>query len=186
MQPRLDERAIDDTALFYLQSRGVPRRRAQALLVLAFLAEAIQEIADDDIAEDIRARLERWLASARVGRMTWSPPTSSPPGGARAEMLRQHLARGRSEPFAFSLLLVFLALAFVAQWPVAARLAHFAGEPSALPRILPRVSWRSLATIPVWYALAALSRLVARLGRAGHLVWRAHRAFLGAGRDRRR
>ena len=54
--------AIDETALFYLQSRGVPRRRAQALLVLAFLAEAIEEIADEDIAEDIRARLERWLA----------------------------------------------------------------------------------------------------------------------------
>jgi Fe-S cluster assembly protein SufD len=54
--------AIDGTALFYLQSRGVPRRTAQALLVLAFLAEAIQEIADETIAEDIRARLERWLA----------------------------------------------------------------------------------------------------------------------------
>lgn len=54
--------AIDETALFYLRSRGVPRRTAQALLVLAFLAEAIQEIADEDIAEDIRARLERWLA----------------------------------------------------------------------------------------------------------------------------
>ena len=54
--------AIDETALFYLQSRGVPRRSAQALLVLAFLAEAIQEIADEDIAEDIRVRLERWLA----------------------------------------------------------------------------------------------------------------------------
>jgi Fe-S cluster assembly protein SufD len=53
--------AIDDTALFYLQSRGVPRAAAQGLLVLAFLAEAIQEIADDSIAEDIRARLERWL-----------------------------------------------------------------------------------------------------------------------------
>ena len=54
--------AIDETALFYLRSRGVPHRTAQALLVLAFLAEAILEIADDDIAEDIRARLERWLA----------------------------------------------------------------------------------------------------------------------------
>lgn len=53
--------AIDEVALFYLQSRGVPRRTAQALLVLAFLAEAIQEIADEAIAEDIRARLERWL-----------------------------------------------------------------------------------------------------------------------------
>jgi len=54
--------AIDETALFYLQSRGVPRRTAQALLVLAFLAEAIQEIADERIAEDIAGRLERWLA----------------------------------------------------------------------------------------------------------------------------
>lgn len=82
-------------------------------------------------------------------------------------ILRQHLARGRSEPFAFALLLVFLALAFVAQWPVAAREAHFAGEASALPRILPR-ALAVLATIPLWYALAAVSRLVAgRLGGQG-------------------
>ncbi len=54
--------AIDDTALFYLQSRGVPRASAQALLVLAFLAETIQEITDEAIAEDIRSRLEGWLA----------------------------------------------------------------------------------------------------------------------------
>ena len=54
--------AIDETALFYLQSRGVPLAQAQALLVLAFLAEAIAEIDDEDIAEDIRGRLERWLA----------------------------------------------------------------------------------------------------------------------------
>jgi Fe-S cluster assembly protein SufD len=54
--------AIDETALFYLQSRGVPRAAAQGLLVLAFLAETIQEIADEAIAEDIRSRLEGWLA----------------------------------------------------------------------------------------------------------------------------
>lgn len=62
--------AIDETALFYLQSRGVPRTVAQALLVLAFLAESIQEIADETIAEDIRGRLEAWLArhAAKAGR----------------------------------------------------------------------------------------------------------------------
>lgn len=54
--------AIDDTALFYLQSRGVPKATAQSLLVLAFLAEAIGEIEDEGIAEDIRTRLEGWLA----------------------------------------------------------------------------------------------------------------------------
>ena len=53
--------AIDDTALFYLRSRGVPLRAAQSLLVLAFLAEAISEIENEDIAEDIRARLQGWL-----------------------------------------------------------------------------------------------------------------------------
>lgn len=53
--------AIDDTALYYLRSRGVPLRQAQSLLVLAFLAEAISEIEDEAIAEDIRSRLEGWL-----------------------------------------------------------------------------------------------------------------------------
>lgn len=54
--------AIDETGLFYLRSRGVPLKQAQSLLVLAFLAEAIAEIDDPGIAEDIRQRLENWLA----------------------------------------------------------------------------------------------------------------------------
>jgi Fe-S cluster assembly protein SufD len=54
--------AIDETSLFYLRSRGVPEAAAQALLVQAFLAEAIEEIEDAGVAEDIRGRLEAWLA----------------------------------------------------------------------------------------------------------------------------
>ena len=54
--------AIDEVALFYLRSRGVPMRVAQSLLVLAFLAESIAEIENEAIAEDIRSRLEGWLA----------------------------------------------------------------------------------------------------------------------------
>jgi Fe-S cluster assembly protein SufD len=54
--------AIDETALFYLRSRGVPEKTAQALLVQAFLAQAIEEIEDAGIADDIRDRLEGWLA----------------------------------------------------------------------------------------------------------------------------
>lgn len=57
--------AIDETALFYLRSRGMPLGDAQDLLVLAFLAEAIDEIEDEKIAEDIRSRLEGWLARHR-------------------------------------------------------------------------------------------------------------------------
>ena len=54
--------AIDETALFYLRSRGMPRAEAQALMVLAFLAEAIAEIDDAALALDIQSRLEGWLA----------------------------------------------------------------------------------------------------------------------------
>ena len=57
--------AIDETALFYLRSRGVPASEAQDLLTLAFLAEAIEEIEDESIAEDILGRLEAWLIRRR-------------------------------------------------------------------------------------------------------------------------
>ncbi len=57
--------AIDETALYYLRSRGVPEAAATDLLVLAFLAEALEEIEDEEIAADIRDRLEGWLARRR-------------------------------------------------------------------------------------------------------------------------
>jgi Fe-S cluster assembly protein SufD len=47
--------ALDEAALFYLQSRGVPRAQAQALLVQAFLGAAMDEIADPALADDMRA-----------------------------------------------------------------------------------------------------------------------------------
>ena len=90
--------------------------------------------------------------------------------------IRRHLARPRSEAFAFSLLLVFLILTLVGQWPQAARDAFLAQEPSAAPRMLAR-SLAVLATIPVWYGLAALSRLVAGL-LGGQGSWYSSRLAL--------
>lgn len=57
--------AIDETALFYLRSRGVPQAQATDLLVLAFLAEALEEIDDEGLRDEIRGRLEGWLARHR-------------------------------------------------------------------------------------------------------------------------
>ncbi|WP_347310076.1 SufB/SufD family protein [Defluviimonas sp. SAOS-178_SWC] len=54
--------AIDETALFYLRSRGVPKEEATALLILSFLADAIAEIEDERLVDDIVSRLEAWLA----------------------------------------------------------------------------------------------------------------------------
>ena len=54
--------AIDETALFYLRSRGVPTKDATNMLTLAFLAEAVDEIEDGALAKAIVSRLEGWLA----------------------------------------------------------------------------------------------------------------------------
>jgi Fe-S cluster assembly protein SufD len=54
--------AIDEDALFYLQSRGVPKEEATDLLVLAFLAESLEEIDNEALSEGIYERLECWLA----------------------------------------------------------------------------------------------------------------------------
>ncbi|NDW52263.1 Fe-S cluster assembly protein SufD [Aliiroseovarius sp. PrR006] len=57
--------AIDEEALFYLRSRGVPTPIATDLLVLAFLADAIEEIEDEDIAAEVTGRLDAWLTRRR-------------------------------------------------------------------------------------------------------------------------
>jgi len=57
--------AIDEDALFYLRSRGVPSGEATNLLTLAFLAEAVDEIAHADLREDMTARLGAWLERHR-------------------------------------------------------------------------------------------------------------------------
>ena len=57
--------AIDETALFYLRSRGLPEAEATELLVLAFLAEALDEIEDEDLRAAIGGLLEAWLKRRR-------------------------------------------------------------------------------------------------------------------------
>ena len=57
--------AIDEEALFYLRARGVERAEAENLLTLAFLAEAIEEIDDERIAQDLVDQLEGWLSRRR-------------------------------------------------------------------------------------------------------------------------
>ncbi|MEP2640302.1 SufD family Fe-S cluster assembly protein [Roseobacter sp.] len=57
--------AIDEDALFYLRSRGVPEAQATDLLTLAFLAEAVEEIENDDLRDEINGRLAAWLERHR-------------------------------------------------------------------------------------------------------------------------
>ncbi len=57
--------AIDENALFYLLSRGLPRSQAQDMLILAFLNEAIDEIDNDALSQNIHDRLAQWMERRR-------------------------------------------------------------------------------------------------------------------------
>ncbi|HKK34731.1 MAG TPA: Fe-S cluster assembly protein SufD [Paracoccaceae bacterium] len=57
--------AVDEDMLFYMRARGVPRAEAQNLLVLAFLAEAVQEIEEEALAEEVRERIAGWIDRRR-------------------------------------------------------------------------------------------------------------------------
>ncbi|MFB9265576.1 Fe-S cluster assembly protein SufD [Bradyrhizobium erythrophlei] len=53
--------ALDESLLFYLRARGLPEKDAQALLVQAFVGEAIEQIASDDLRDLAIATAQRWL-----------------------------------------------------------------------------------------------------------------------------
>ena len=55
--------ALDESLLFYLRARGLPEKEAQALLVEAFVGEAIESIQNDDLRDIAVAAAQRWLAA---------------------------------------------------------------------------------------------------------------------------
>ncbi|KUF11460.1 SufB/SufD family protein [Pseudoponticoccus marisrubri] len=57
--------AIDEDSLFYLRARGIPRGPAEDLMTIAFIAEAVQEVEDEDLQEEIVARVAAWLERRR-------------------------------------------------------------------------------------------------------------------------
>ncbi|MCB1495307.1 MAG: Fe-S cluster assembly protein SufD [Bauldia sp.] len=52
---------IDQTMLFYLMSRGLPRKEAERLLIESFLDEAIDAIDDEPVAEALKGIVSGWL-----------------------------------------------------------------------------------------------------------------------------
>lgn len=54
--------ALDDEQLFYLQSRGIPADEARAILVQAFLKDALDLVADEGVRAWLDQRVERWWA----------------------------------------------------------------------------------------------------------------------------
>jgi Fe-S cluster assembly protein SufD len=55
--------ALDESLLFYLRARGLSETEAQALLIQAFVGEAIESIANDALRELAISAAQRWLAA---------------------------------------------------------------------------------------------------------------------------
>jgi Fe-S cluster assembly protein SufD len=53
---------LDATQLFYLTSRGIPEAKARAMLIEAFLIDAIDSVEIDSLAEILRETATRWMA----------------------------------------------------------------------------------------------------------------------------
>jgi Fe-S cluster assembly protein SufD len=53
--------ALDESLLFYLRARGLSEKDAQALLIQAFVGEAIESIANDGLRDLAISAAQRWL-----------------------------------------------------------------------------------------------------------------------------
>jgi Fe-S cluster assembly protein SufD len=53
---------LDEMAVFYMRSRGVPHARARSILVYAFAAEVLERIAVEAVRERLEADLFGWLS----------------------------------------------------------------------------------------------------------------------------
>lgn len=58
--------ALDASLLFYLRARGLPEAEAQALLIQAFVGEAIELVADETVRAVAVSAAERYLAARRA------------------------------------------------------------------------------------------------------------------------
>lgn len=55
--------ALDDDLLFYLKSRGIPQKEAEALMIQAFIGEAVEAVAHEDLRGILMDLVAQWVAA---------------------------------------------------------------------------------------------------------------------------
>jgi Fe-S cluster assembly protein SufD len=55
---------LDQRAMFYMQSRGIPPARAEAILTRAFVADALERIGNEAVRDAFEADADAWLEAA--------------------------------------------------------------------------------------------------------------------------
>ncbi len=62
---------IDETALFYLRSRGIPEAQARNLLIQSFMGQVVDRIADDTLRALVIDKIVHWLPAACYRQEEW-------------------------------------------------------------------------------------------------------------------
>jgi Fe-S cluster assembly protein SufD len=57
--------ALDDDLLFYLRSRGIARKEAEALMIMAFAGDALEHVSHEGLREALVALTAEWLAARK-------------------------------------------------------------------------------------------------------------------------
>ncbi|MEM6667476.1 MAG: Fe-S cluster assembly protein SufD [Pseudomonadota bacterium] len=57
---------LDDDLLFFLRARGLPEREAKALLILAFIGEALEAVENEAVHAHMLALTEDWIGKADI------------------------------------------------------------------------------------------------------------------------
>ncbi len=62
---------VDETALFYLRSRGIPEAQARNLLVQSFIGQVIERLHDDALRDMVLDKVVHWLPAACYRQEEW-------------------------------------------------------------------------------------------------------------------
>ena len=54
---------IDEDLMFYLRARGIPEAEARALLIAAFVGEALDKIENEALRSALQEKADAWLAA---------------------------------------------------------------------------------------------------------------------------
>ncbi len=54
---------LDDDLMFYLRARGIPEAEAKALLIAAFIGEALDKIENEALRSALQEKADAWLAN---------------------------------------------------------------------------------------------------------------------------
>ena len=54
---------LDENLLFYLRARGIPEQQAQALLIQAFVGEAVEGIEHAGLRDTLMAEVAAWVGA---------------------------------------------------------------------------------------------------------------------------